>query len=162
MQVVMCTGNLGCVFYYLALICDPDHLCFRWTTYDDINGLGGTIYVVIFGPAGPLMYPDQISHYSCLHYSVLQKRRHKIFSENFLLIVQLIVEIQQSQSYHKWLGNRLNLLVKVEMRYCGIKKGLMKVIIFYHAMCIYFSRSYCYKKSMEFDTYLAFSILHQG
>ena len=41
----------------------PDHLCFRRTTYDNINGPGGTIYVVIFGPAGPLMYPDQISRY---------------------------------------------------------------------------------------------------
>ena len=33
------------------------------TTSDNINGPGGTTYVVIFGPAGPLMYPDQISHY---------------------------------------------------------------------------------------------------
>ena len=31
------------------------------TTYDNIDGPGGTIYVVILGPAGPLMYPDQIS-----------------------------------------------------------------------------------------------------
>ena len=38
--------------YYLESICDPDHLCFRWTTYDNING-----------PARPLMYPDQISRY---------------------------------------------------------------------------------------------------
>ena len=50
-----------------------------------------------------------------------------------------IVEIQQSQSYHKWLESRLQLLVKVEKRYCGIRKGLTKVIIFYHATCIYFS-----------------------
>ena len=49
-----------------------------------------------------------------------------------------IVEIQQSQSYHKWLESRLQLLVKVEKRYCGIRKGLTKVI-FYHATCIYFS-----------------------
>ena len=47
----------------LAFICDLDHLCFRRTTYDNINGPGGTIHVVIFGPAGPLMYPDQISCY---------------------------------------------------------------------------------------------------
>ena len=50
-----------------------------------------------------------------------------------------IVEIQQSQSYHKWLESRLKLLVKVEKIYCGIRKGLTKVIIFYHATCIYFS-----------------------
>ena len=50
-----------------------------------------------------------------------------------------IVEIQQSQSYHKWLESRLQLLVKVEKRYCGIRKGLTKVIIFYHATCIYLS-----------------------
>ena len=31
-----------------------------------------------------------------------------------------IVGIQQTQSYYKWLGSRLNLLVKVEKRYCGI------------------------------------------
>ena len=39
------------------------HLCFRHTTYDNINGPGMTTYVIIFGPAGPLMYPDQISRY---------------------------------------------------------------------------------------------------
>ena len=50
-----------------------------------------------------------------------------------------IVEIQQSQSYHKWLESRLQLLVKVEKRYCGIRKGLTRVIIFYHTTCIYFS-----------------------
>ena len=50
-----------------------------------------------------------------------------------------IVEIQQSQSYHKWLESRLQLLVKVEKRYCSIRKDLTKVIIFYHATCIYFS-----------------------
>ena len=33
------------------------------TTYDNINGLGGIIYLIILGPAGPFMYPDQISHY---------------------------------------------------------------------------------------------------
>ena len=57
----MCTGI--CILL-LALICDPDHLCFKRTTYDNINDLGGTIYIVIFGPAGPFMYPDQISCYS--------------------------------------------------------------------------------------------------
>ena len=50
-----------------------------------------------------------------------------------------IVEIQQAQSYHKWLESRLQLLLKVEKRYCGIRKGLTKLIIFYHATCIYFS-----------------------
>ena len=33
-----------------------------------------------------------------------------------------IIEIQQSQSYYKWLESRLHLLVKVEKRYCGIKR----------------------------------------
>ena len=56
--------HTGIRILLLAMICDPDHLCFRRTTYDNINGPGGTIYVVIFGPAGPLMYPDQISRYS--------------------------------------------------------------------------------------------------
>ena len=31
--------------------------------YDNIDGLSGTIYVVILGPAGPLMHLDQISLY---------------------------------------------------------------------------------------------------
>ena len=48
-----------------------------------------------------------------------------------------IVEIQQLQSYHKWLESRLQLLIKVEKRYCGIWKGLTKVILFYQATCIY-------------------------
>ena len=51
------------IFYCLASIFDPDHLCVRWTTYDNINGPDRTNYVVIFGPARPLMYPDQISLY---------------------------------------------------------------------------------------------------
>ena len=51
------------VFCCLASIFDSDRLCFRLTTYDNINGPGGTIYVVIFGPAGLLMFPDQISRY---------------------------------------------------------------------------------------------------
>ena len=48
----------------LAVICSlfahPDHLCFDRTTYDNINGLGGPFMFDIIGPAGPLMYPDQI------------------------------------------------------------------------------------------------------
>ena len=51
------------IFYCLASICDPDHLCFRLTTYEDINGPGGTIYAIILGLARSLMYQDQISHY---------------------------------------------------------------------------------------------------
>ena len=43
----------------------PDHLCFEQTNCDKINGPGGTIYIVIIDSAGPLMYPDQISRYSC-------------------------------------------------------------------------------------------------
>ena len=39
----------------------PDHLCFDRTTYDNINGPGGPFMLDIVGPAGPLMYPDQIS-----------------------------------------------------------------------------------------------------
>ena len=41
-------------------------------TYDDIDGLDGTIYVDILGPAEPLMYPDQISCYR-LHQCTPQK-----------------------------------------------------------------------------------------
>ena len=68
-----------------------------------------------------------------------------------------IVEIQQSRSYHKWLESRLQLLVKVEKRYCGIKKGLMKVIIFImrHVSIL---ADYCYKELIEFGTNLAFSL----
>ena len=43
--------------------------------------------------------------------------------QNILLKFRIdcaIVGIQKSQSYHKWLGGRLNLLVKVEKKYCGI------------------------------------------
>ena len=46
-----------------GLICDPDHLCFGRTTYNNINGPGGPFMLVIIGPAGPFMYPDQISRY---------------------------------------------------------------------------------------------------
>ena len=50
----------------------------------------------------------------------------------------VIIEIQWSPSCHKSLESRLHLLVKVEKRYCGIKKGLTKVIIF-HLTLIYLS-----------------------
>ena len=45
--------------------------------------------------------------------------------ENILLKFRIncaIVGIQQSQSYHKWVESRLHLLVKVEKRYCNIKR----------------------------------------
>ena len=41
LAVIYCEQNL--------LFVHPDHLCFDRTTYDNING-----------PAGPIMYPDQI------------------------------------------------------------------------------------------------------
>ena len=44
----------------------PDHLCFDRTTYDNINGPGGPFMFDIIGPAGPLMYTDQISRDSSL------------------------------------------------------------------------------------------------
>ena len=49
------------VIHGMALICDPDHLCFRWTIDDNIDGPGGAVYVVILSLAAPLMYLDQIS-----------------------------------------------------------------------------------------------------
>ena len=49
--------------YLQTLFVDPDHLCFDRTTYDNINGPGGPFMLDIIGPAGPLMYPDQISRY---------------------------------------------------------------------------------------------------
>ena len=67
----------------------------------------------------------------------LEAKRKNIIPK--FLINCAIVEIKQSQSHHKWLESRLQLLVKVEKRYGGIRKGLTKVIIFYHATCIYFS-----------------------
>ena len=42
------------------LFAHPDHLCFDQTTYDNINGLARPIMSNINGPAGPLMYLDQI------------------------------------------------------------------------------------------------------
>ena len=52
LAVIYCEQNL--------LFVHPDHLCFDWTTYDNINGPGGPFMFDIIGPAGPLMYPDQI------------------------------------------------------------------------------------------------------
>ena len=54
--VIYCEQNL--------LFVHPDHLCFDRTTYDNINGPGGPFMFDIIGPAGPLMYPDQIFRYS--------------------------------------------------------------------------------------------------
>ena len=51
----------------------------------------------------------------------------------------VIVEIQQSQSYYKWLESRPHLLVKVKKRFCSIKKCLTKVIKFFHMTCIYYT-----------------------
>ena len=52
LAVTYCEQNL--------LFVHPDHLCFDRTTYDNINGLGEPFMFDIIGPAGPLMYPDQI------------------------------------------------------------------------------------------------------
>ena len=52
LAVFYCEQNL--------LFVHPDHLCFDRTTYDNINGPGGPFMFDIIGPAGPLMYPDQI------------------------------------------------------------------------------------------------------
>ena len=52
LAVIYCEQNL--------LFVHPDHLCFDQTTYDNTNGLGGPFMFDIIGPAGPLMYPDQI------------------------------------------------------------------------------------------------------
>ena len=52
LTVIYCEQNL--------LFVHPDHLCFDRTTYDNINGPGGPFMSDIIGPAGPLMYPDQI------------------------------------------------------------------------------------------------------
>ena len=49
--------------YLQTLFVDPDHLCFDRTTYDNING-----------PAGPLMYPDQISRYIPYAYGMYHTR----------------------------------------------------------------------------------------
>ena len=66
LTVIYCEQNL--------LFVHPDHLCFDRTTYDNINGPGGPFMFDIIGPAGPLMYPDQIFRYSTtitLHYTTL-------------------------------------------------------------------------------------------
>ena len=52
LAVIYCKQNL--------LFLHPDHSCFDRTTYDNINGPGGPFMFDIIGPAGPLMYPDQI------------------------------------------------------------------------------------------------------
>ena len=49
--MITCCFN---IIQHLALIFDPDHLCFEQTIYDNKSGPGGTIYVIIIGPAGPL------------------------------------------------------------------------------------------------------------
>ena len=59
-----------------GLICDPDHLCFGRTTYNNINGPGGPFMLVIIGPAGPFMYPDQISRYSSFGFMHTVKIMH--------------------------------------------------------------------------------------
>ena len=52
-----------------ACIATVIHIFIVWsifvtrTTYDNIDGPGRTIYVIILGPAGPLMYSDQIFRY---------------------------------------------------------------------------------------------------
>ena len=60
-------GIIKCSLHSNAY-CDTYFIVWPWfvtqTIYDNINGLGGTIYLIIFRPAGPFMYPaDQISHY---------------------------------------------------------------------------------------------------
>ena len=52
LAVIYCEQNI--------LFVHPDHLCFDRTTYDNINGPGGPFMFDIIGPAGPLMYLDQI------------------------------------------------------------------------------------------------------
>ena len=60
LAVIYCEQNL--------LFVHPDHLCFDRTTYDNINGPGGPFMFDIIGPAGPLMYPDQIFRYMSMPY----------------------------------------------------------------------------------------------
>ena len=67
LAVIYCEQNL--------LFVHPDHLCFDRTTYDNINGPGGAFMFDIIGPAGPLMYPDQIFRYSAKLMSILDMNR---------------------------------------------------------------------------------------
>ena len=70
-----------------------------------------------------------------------------------------IVAVQQSQSYHKWFKSRLQLLVKGEKRYCGIKQVLTKVItLIFITRHVSILADYLYKESIEFGANLAFSI----
>ena len=52
-------SNAYCDIYFIVL---PQFV--TRTTYDNINGPGGTICVIILGPARPLMHPGKLSHYS--------------------------------------------------------------------------------------------------
>ena len=81
------------VFYCLASIFDLDHLCFRQTTYDNINGPGGIIYVVILGLAGPLMYLDQISHYRPLD------KLYIAYNESLLLLLSITFQYNRIVKY---------------------------------------------------------------
>ena len=60
--------------YLQTLFVDTDHLCFDRTTYDNINGPGGSFMLNIIDPAGPLMYPDQISLYRSIIYAWVAAR----------------------------------------------------------------------------------------
>ena len=82
--------HTGIRILLLVLICDPDHLCFRRTIYDNINGPAGTIYVVIVGLAGPLMYPDQIFRYRPLKISMCaQPSVHVMHTHVYLCVANL-------------------------------------------------------------------------
>ena len=69
LAVIYCEQNL--------LFVHPDHLCFDRTTYDNINGPGGPFMFDIIGPAGPLMYPDQIFRYRS--FSDVKHRYEKLY-----------------------------------------------------------------------------------
>ena len=60
------------------LVCRPGPLilCFDRTTYDNINGPGGPFMLDIIDPAGPLMYPDQISCYRPCVMIILEPHNH--------------------------------------------------------------------------------------
>ena len=74
-----------------------------------------------------------------------------------------IIEIQYSHTKYSLKADYIYYIVKVEKRYCSIKKGLTKVIILYFiTRHVYILTDYSYKESIEIDANLAFFILHQG
>ena len=82
----------------------PDHLCFDRTTYDNINGPGGPFTLDIIGPAGPLMYPDQISRDS--HEFARVHKHARVGSQVKGLNTRVLIEVNEKKAIRSRVGTR--------------------------------------------------------